>query len=100
MSLFLDPLSFDWDKGNSEKNLKHNVSDQEIEEAFSDENKATFKDHVHSQGEERFRIMGKTNLGRLLFIVFTMRLQKIRVISARDINRKEVPLYEKKASIA
>jgi|SRR3989344_2324165 len=91
-------LKFDWDKGNVDKNLKHDVTDKEAEEVFFDENRFIFKDKVHSGNEERFRILGKTNLGRSLFVAFTIRKNKIRIISARDINKKEVYLYEKKAN--
>ena len=90
-------VEFDWDKGNVEKNLKHDVTDKEAEEVFFDEKRYIFKDKIHSGNEERFRILGKINLGRLLFIAFTIRKNKIRIISARDINKKEVYLYEKKA---
>lgn len=89
-------LQFEWDKGNVSKNKKHNVEDKEVEEVFFDESKKTFKDHLHSNGEERFRIIGKTKKGRLLFVVFTMRKGKARIISARDISKKEVYLYEEK----
>lgn len=98
MKIDKEALEFEWDKGNMGKSKKHNVDDKEAEEAFFDENKVTFPDSVHStENEERLRIIGKTKKGRLLFIVFTKRDKKIRVISARDINRKEVPLYEKAA---
>lgn len=89
-------FEFEWDKGNLDKNTsKHNVANKETEESFLDENKVTFPDALHSSNEERFRIIGKTEKGRLLFIVFTKRRKKVRIISARDINRKEVQLYEK-----
>lgn len=94
------PSAFEWDKGNSEKNKKHNVEDREAEEAFFDKHKLIFKDLVHSESEERFRLLGKTKKNRLLFIVFTKRVNKIRIISARDINREEVYLYEKKTDSA
>ena len=97
MKIVPEPVVFDWDKGNTGKNKKHNVDDKEAEEAFFDENSKMFKDKVHSTDEERLRIIGKTEKGRLLFIVFTKRKNKIRIISARDINRKEMYLYEKKA---
>ena len=87
-------LAFEWDKGNIGKNTKHKVEDKEAEEVFLDENKKTFKDKLHSDGEERFRVVGKTKKGRLLFVAFTKRKNKIRIISARDINKKEVYLYE------
>lgn len=92
-------IKFQWDNGNTGKNLKHSVSDQEAEEVFLDKKKKIFKDHLHSSKEERFRVIGKTKQERLLFIVFAVRPENVRVISARDINRKEVSLYEKKASI-
>lgn len=96
MRVLPKPIVFEWDEGNSQKNeLKHAVSQKEIEEVFFDEKKKTFPDIVHSGKEERFRIIGKTRNTRLLFVVFTIREQTIRVISARDINKKEEPLYEK-----
>lgn len=89
-------VEFVWDKGNEGKNrLKHRVTDKECEEVFFDKKKKIFKDKLHSGKEERFRIVGKTKRQRLLFLAFTVRGRKIRVISARDINKKEVYLYEK-----
>jgi len=96
VGIFKKPILFDWDKGNINKNLKHDVADKEAEEAFFDSRKRTFKDKLHSKGEERLRIVGKTKEGRLLFIAFTIRNDRIRIISARDINKKEVKLYEEK----
>lgn len=90
------PLEFDWNKGNIEKNIKHKVEDKEAEELFFDEKKIIYKDVFHSQKEKRFIVIGKTKKGRLLYTVFNMRAKKIRIISARDINKKEVSLYEKK----
>lgn len=87
--------SFQWDIGNKDKNLiSHNVSDQECEEIFFDDNKKIFKDILHSGTEKRFILIAKTKLNRLLFLVFTIRRKKIRVISARDLNKKEKKLYE------
>ncbi len=99
MKIFGKETEFEWDQGNIGKNKKkHKAEDQESEEVFFDENKVTFSDVLHSaENEERFRIIGKTKKGRLLLIVFTKRDNKIRIISARDVNRKEVPLYEKAA---
>ena len=91
-------MEFQWNKGNTGKNFKkHKVKDKEAEELFFDKKHKTFKDKLHSKGEERYRIVGKTKKGRLLFVVFTMRGGKVRIISARDINKKEVYLYEEKA---
>ena len=90
-------IEFEWDKGNIEKNwTKHSITDKEAEEIFFDNKRFIFKDKVHSQKEERFRILGKTDSKKLLFIVFTKRGKKIRIISARKTNRKEALIYEKK----
>ncbi|MBI3290481.1 BrnT family toxin [Candidatus Microgenomates bacterium] len=94
MRVVKKPVEFDWDKVNIGKNLSHEVEDKESEEAFLDENKVIFKDRLHSIVEERFVLLGKTNKNRLLYVIYTMREKKVRIISARDINKKEVRLYE------
>lgn len=89
-------LEFEWDYGNSEKNrLKHGVERNECEEVFFNEPLIVGADLRHSQREERFFLLGTSDGGRLLFIVFTRRNKKIRVISARDMSRKELIEYEK-----
>jgi uncharacterized protein len=95
MKIDKSAFEFEWDTGNIGKNKKHKVEDKEAEEVFFDENKVTFPDVLHSGNEERLRIIGKTKKSRLLFIAFTKRGKKVRIISARDINKKEVSLYEK-----
>jgi uncharacterized DUF497 family protein len=95
MKIVREPIEFDWDVGNREKNKKHRVEDREAEEAFLDEKKIIYRDVFHSKQEKRWIVLGKTRKYRLLYVVFTMRRTKIRVISARDTNRKEVPIYEK-----
>ncbi len=97
MIFLTDLKEFIWDSGNKNKNwIKHKVTNEECEEAFFDDKKQTLKDIKHSQKENRYIILGKTKKGRLLFIVFTIRNKKTRVISARDLKKKEVKLYEKK----
>ena len=86
-------FEFEWTKGNIGKNKKHKVEDKEAEEVFLDEGKVIFKDKLHSQKEERFIVLGKTKKDRLLYVAFTKRKKKIRVISARDINKRELALY-------
>ena len=99
MLIIKEPINFQWDKGNVGKNKRsHGVAEKEAEETFFDKKKRTFKDHVHSGKEERFRVIGKTKHKRLLFVAFTIRSGKVRIISARDVNRKEVSLYEEKIS--
>ena len=93
-----DVLTFEWDEWNSTKSwIKHRVSRKEQEQAFFDKNKRAFRDTKHSQVEERFLLFAKTGKKRLLIIAFTKREDKIRCISARPMNRKEVPIYEEAA---
>ena len=88
---------FEWDEGNREKSLvKHKVSNEECEESFFDPSKKIQKDILHSKKEKRYVLIGKTNKGRRLYIVFTVRKDKVRVISARNLNKKEYKLYEEK----
>jgi len=88
---------FEWDDGNSNKNyLKHDVSDQECEEVFFDPNKKQLLDTLHSNQEVRFILLGQTKSGKVLFVVYTIRHDKIRVISARPLNIRERHLYEEK----
>ena len=97
MKIFRQALAFEWDSGNRGKNFKeHKVTDQECEEVFFDPKKKILKDQLHSDREERFLLLGKTKMERLLFVAFTARGDKVRVISARDINKRERHLYEKK----
>jgi len=94
----LDILSriggFDWDKGNIERNRRrHKVSFVECEELFFNRPLVVAEDEIHSNAESRYYALGTTNGGRYLFIVFTVRTNKIRVISARDMSRRERRIY-------
>lgn len=94
MILISKPIQFQWDTGNTEKNVeKHQVNNGECEEVFFDRHKKILKDVLHSGIEPRYIIFGKTKKGRKLFLVFTIRKLQVRVISARDLNKKEVKLY-------
>jgi len=96
--LFQKPIVFKWDKGNSDKNWKkHRIKNEEAEEAFFDEKKKIAKDVFHSGREKRWMLLGKTKNNTLLFIVFTIRRDIVRIVSARKTNKKEENLYEKKA---
>lgn len=93
-----DVLEFEWDEGNSTKSwIKHRVSPKEQEQAFFDKNKRVFKDTKHSQIEQRLLLFSETRKGRKIIIAFTIREGKIRCISARPMNRKEVTIYEEAA---
>jgi uncharacterized DUF497 family protein len=87
---------FEWDKGNARKNEKHGVSTAESEQIFFNAPLLMLADEKHSDRESRFHALGKTNEGRLLHITFTLRgaSEIIRVISARDMHRKERQFYE------
>lgn len=94
MRILPDPVSFIWDQGNIDKNLKHEVKNKEAEEVF--ENKPSiFKDEKHSITEKRYGLFGQTDHRRLLSIVFTIRKDKIRIITARDMSKRERRAYDK-----
>ncbi len=85
---------FDWDQGNREKNwLAHEVTPQEAEQVFFNTPLIVADDQNHSNTEKRYFVLGQTDKDRMLFIAFTMRKRRIRVISARDMNRKERKVY-------
>lgn len=89
-------LEFDWDRGNLDKSRrKHGVTPEESESVFLDENSLIIPDEPHSETEDRFVIVGKSDKDRSLFVIFTMRNDKIRIISARRIHKKEVAKYGK-----
>lgn len=93
MQIIPSPLAFQWDHGNTDKNFdKHQVTNQECEEVFFDQDKKILKDSLHSGSEDRRILIGCTKLSRPLFIVFTVRQSKVRIISARDLNKKELTL--------
>lgn len=93
----LKPLKFEWDKHNKGKNWeKHQVDFRECEEVFLNRPTKFFPDPKHSNKEKRLVVYGITNQRRKLTIVFTLRNKKVRVVSARDMNRKERKIYEQK----
>jgi uncharacterized protein len=88
-------IGFDWDENNREKNWeKHGVLASECEEAFFNLPLLLQPDAPHSQKESRYYVLGHTALNRRLFIAFTVRENRIRVISARDMSKKERSIYE------
>lgn len=88
-------VGFDWDDGNIFKNEeKHNLKWQLIEEIFFNEPLLIVEDKIHSQNECRCFALGVTDDETKLFLVFTKRDYKIRVISARMMNKKERSIYE------
>ena len=87
---------FEWDEGNSRKNDKHGVTMAEAEQVFFNAPLLLLEDGGHSQQEIRIHALGKTDDARALHITLTLRAagQLIRVISARDMHRKERVIYE------
>ncbi len=90
------PIAFEWDDGNEEKNWeKHGVRATEAEECFFDKQKRLAHDHLHTtQFEVRYILLGKTRRSRLLFLVFTIRNDAVRVISVRDCTPRERKFYD------
>lgn len=90
---------FEWDEGNADKNwTKHRVSPSECEQLFLNLPLVVGDDPKHSQVESRYYALGQTDTGRRLFVVFTVRADRIRVISARDMNRRERRIYNEEDS--
>jgi uncharacterized protein len=86
---------FEWDEGNKDKNLrKHGLPHSIIEEIFFNDPLLVVEDFKHSEGECRCLGLGKTFDERYLFVAFTVRNNKIRVISARAMNKNERSIYE------
>jgi uncharacterized DUF497 family protein len=85
---------FQWDDGNSEKNwISHQVTKSECEQIFFNQPLVIGNDEKHSKVEKRYYVLGQTDSDRLLYIVCTVRQNLIRVISARDMSKKEREVY-------
>lgn len=90
-------VGFQWDAGNARKSAdKHAVSQTEAEQVFFNEPLLIAEDSAHSQDEQRLHALGITRAGRRLHITFTLRDDDtlIRVISARDMHKKERQHYD------
>jgi uncharacterized protein len=95
MITFEKPIHFQWDQGNQDKNAKkHQITNIDAEQVFLDRNKKILKDSLHSNGEKRYIIIGTTKTDKKLFVAFTQRGKKIRIISARKLNKKEYKLLK------
>ena len=95
--LILQAEGFDWDSANTEKIInKHNVLPSEAEQVFFNEPLLLMDDINHSQKEARYHALGVTDDLRLLHVTFTFRSKGtlVRVVSARDMHRKERKVYE------
>ena len=96
MDAFSKVIGFDWDEGNARKNERHGVTQAEAEQVFFNFPLLVLADPKHSETEPRFHALGTTHEGRRLHLAFTLRNEEqlIRVISARDMHRKERLIYE------
>jgi len=96
MELLAACTGFQWGEGNAAKNrIRHGVSQGECEEIFFGWPLLVVADRAHSKAERRYYAVGQTDAGRGLFVVFTIRADLIRVISARDMNRDERKEYRR-----
>jgi len=85
---------FDWSGGNAERNWeKHGVAPAEAEEVYFNRPMLAAADAAHAQTERRLFALGQTDDGRALFVAFTLRKGRVRVISCRDMSRKERRIY-------
>jgi uncharacterized protein len=88
-------MNFEWDETKANSNLsKHNISFDEATTIFGDPLAITFSDPMHSEGEDRFLTFGHSSDGRFIVVAHTDRDDRIRVISAREMTRKERSDYE------
>jgi uncharacterized protein len=90
-----DCIGFEWDEEDAHKNWeRHRVNPEEAEDVFFND-PLVRGDVRHSRREKRYYALGQTSAGRLLFVAFTIRRSLLRVISARDMNRREGEAYAK-----
>ena len=92
-------ITFEWDNDKNRSNKKkHNVSFEEAETVFYDDNARLIPDPDHSEDEDRFILLGLSNKMRMLVVVHTYRESEeiIRIISARRATRNEAKFYERK----
>ena len=96
---FAEVTGFQWDAGNSDKNWRrHRVTQVEAEQAFFNRPVIVADDEAHSEEEARFFLLGFSDSGRRLSIVFTIRGAFARVISARNMTRRERNHYDEVAN--
>ncbi len=88
---------FQWDSGNIDKNLiKHNVENWECEQVFFNRPLLVLDGPKHSVSENRWAAFGKTDADRFLVVIFNKRNNLIRIISSRDMNKRERKFYDEK----
>jgi uncharacterized protein len=89
-------VRFEWDIAKATTNSrKHGVSFVEATSVFSDPLAITIFDPEHSPDEDRYIAVGVSSAGRFLMAAFTERDERIRIINARELTRRERTAYEK-----
>jgi uncharacterized DUF497 family protein len=91
-----DVVGFQWDAGNERKSVdKHGVTRSEAEQVFFNDPLIVSEDIAHNRSEPRLHALGRTDAGRRLHVSFTLREAEtlVRVISARDMHRRERAFY-------
>ena len=87
-------IGFQWDLGNSSKNWdKHRVTRIECEQVFFNKPILIADDKKHSTKEKRWFVLGNTDFDRKLFLVFSIRKNLIRIVSARNMSKKEKEIF-------
>ncbi|HYF02348.1 MAG TPA: BrnT family toxin [Patescibacteria group bacterium] len=90
-------MDFEWDENKALLNEKaHNITFEEALTVFYDSNSVIADDIEHSNFEVREIIIGLSESGRLLTVIFTERSENIRLISARKSTKTEAKKYEKR----
>jgi uncharacterized DUF497 family protein len=91
----LPEFSFEWDRGNAAKSFeKHGATCAEAEEVFTEGRFIPIGEQYQPPAPEpRYGVLGETRRGKLLFLVFTLRVQRVRVISARPMNARGRKFY-------
>lgn len=91
-----EKFEFEWDSGNNQKSIKkHDVGLEEIEAVFEMKMAIPLGRQVSPVvEEERLCLIGPTDSGRMLSVVFTLRDGRVRPISGRTASKKERGLYE------
>ena len=81
-------LIFEWDSEKAELNWKkHGINFEDATRVFEDENRIDYLDEVHSDYEDRYITIGRVE--KILFVVYTEREDRTRIISARKANKSE-----------
>ena len=91
-------MDFEWDECKNQINqAKHGVSFEEAKTVFYDEQALLEYDELHSESEDRFRILGYSDRGNVLLVVHCLRENEtiIRIISSRQATATERAGYER-----